>query len=222
MGTCYIVGAGDFVPRGLAPQADALVIAADGGYRALQALHIKPDLLLGDFDSIGDLNNLPQDLPILRYPVQKDDTDTGLALAEGWARGYRDFRLYGCGGGRIDHLLANLQSMCGYSRRGAALRLIDRACDYETLTNGTLILPLLPQNAIVSVFCLGEQATGVTLRGLAYPLTNAVLTCQLPLGVSNHIKSSVEPARISVAQGTLLIAAYQEADSIESSFDRIS
>ena len=115
MPTCYIVGAGDFTPRGFAPVPGDLVLAADGGYRALYSLGYTPDLLLGDFDSLGDLP-LPPDLPVLRFPARKDDTDTGLALRHGLDRGFRDFALYGCAGGRVDHLLANLQSMARISR----------------------------------------------------------------------------------------------------------
>lgn len=118
MPTCYIVGAGDFTPRGFAPVPGDLVLAADGGYRALYSLGYTPDLLLGDFDSLGDLP-LPPDLPVLRFPARKDDTDTGLALRHGLDRGFRDFALYGCAGGRVDHLLANLQSMARVSRLGA-------------------------------------------------------------------------------------------------------
>ncbi len=133
MPTCYIVGAGDFTPRGFAPVPGDLVLAADGGYRALYSLGYTPDLLLGDFDSLGDLP-LPPDLPVLRFPARKDDTDTGLALRHGLDRGYRDFALYGCAGGRVDHLLANLQSMARISRLGAAIRLAAPEYDAWALT----------------------------------------------------------------------------------------
>ena len=133
MPTCYIVGAGDFTPRGFAPVPGDLVLAADGGYRALCSLGYTPDLLLGDFDSLGDLP-LPPDLPVLRFPARKDDTDTGLALRHGLDRGYRDFALYGCAGGRVDHLLANLQSMARISRLGAAIRLAAPEYDAWALT----------------------------------------------------------------------------------------
>ena len=133
MPTCYIVGAGDFTPRGFAPVPGDLVLAADGGYRALYSLGYTPDLLLGDFDSLGDLP-LPPDLPVLRFPARKDDTDTGLALRHGLDRGFRDFALYGCAGGRVDHLLANLQSMARISRLGAAIRLAAPEYDAWALT----------------------------------------------------------------------------------------
>ena len=122
MPTCYIAGAGDFTARGFAPGPEDLVLAADGGYRALYRLGTTPDLLLGDFDSLGDVP-LPANLPVLRFPVRKDDTDTGLALRYGLEQGFLDFALYGCAGGRVDHLLANLQSMARVSRLGASVRL---------------------------------------------------------------------------------------------------
>lgn len=225
MPTCYIVGAGDFTPRGFAPVPGDLVLAADGGYRALYSLGYTPDLLLGDFDSLGDLP-LPPDLPVLRFPARKDDTDTGLALRHGLDRGFRDFALYGCAGGRVDHLLANLQSMARVSRLGATIRLAAPEYDAWALTGpapdapapdasgpaphapdgpaATLTLPDRPGGTLVSVFCHGDRAEGVTLTGLSYPLDGADLTGDFPLGVSNR-RLEGRPAAVSVRRGTLLI-----------------
>ena len=210
MPTCYIVGAGDFTPRGFAPVPGDLVLAADGGYRALYSLGYTPDLLLGDFDSLGDLP-LPPDLPVLRFPARKDDTDTGLALRHGLDRGSRDFALYGCAGGRVDHLLANLQSMARVSRLGATIRLAAPEYDAWALTGpapdgpaATLTLPDRPGGTLVSVFCHGDRAEGVTLTGLSYPLDGADLTGDFPLGVSNR-RLEGQPATVSVRRGTLLI-----------------
>lgn len=226
MPTCYIVGAGDFTPRGFAPVPGDLVLAADGGYRALYSLGYTPDLLLGDFDSLGDLP-LPPDLPVLRFPARKDDTDTGLALRHGLDRGFRDFALYGCAGGRVDHLLANLQSMARVSRLGATIRLAAPEYDAWALTGpapdapapatpaapdapdalapaAVLALPPRPCGTLVSVFCHGDRAEGVTLTGLAYPLSDAALAGDFPLGVSNR-RLEGQPATVSVRRGTLLI-----------------
>ena len=311
MPTCYVVGAGDFTPRGFAPGPGDLVVAADGGYRALYSLGYTPDLLLGDFDSLGDLP-LPADLPVLRFPVRKDDTDAGLALRHGLDLGFRDFALYGCAGGRVDHLLANFQSMARVSRLGASVRLAAPDYDAWALTgpaapgpsgpsgpaapgpsgptgpnaptapgpnaapgpngpasdapaplasapgpsgpNGpapnapapatpaapdaptpapggrapnapapgpapnaptpaapdalapaaVLALPPRPGGTLVSVFCHGDRAEGVTLTGLAYPLSDAVLTGDFPLGVSNR-RLDGQPATVAVRRGTLLI-----------------
>ena len=214
MPTCYIVGAGDFTARGFAPGPEDLVLAADGGYRALYRLGTTPDLLLGDFDSLGDVP-LPANLPVLRFPVRKDDTDTGLALRYGLEQGFRDFALYGCAGGRVDHLLANLQSMARVSRLGASVRLAAPDYDAWALTGpaapgaplapaAVLTLPPRPGGTLVSVFCHGDRAEGVTLTGLAYPLSDAVLTDDFPLGVSNR-RLDGQPATVAVRRGTLLI-----------------
>ncbi|MBE5802234.1 MAG: thiamine diphosphokinase [Clostridiales bacterium] len=203
MATCYIVGAGEFTPRELEPAQGDLVIAADGGYAFLQRLGIVPDILLGDFDSLGEPPALPDGVELIRHPVRKDDTDTGLALAVGYQRGYRDFALYGCGGGRIDHLLANFQSMARYAKAGAAVRLVDEAYLVYALHNGTLTLPPRPVGTLISVFCHGDTARGVTLRGLSYLLDNAELSCDVPLGVSNAYTG--ESASVTVGEGTLLV-----------------
>ena len=134
MAVCYIVGAGEFTPRGLCPEPGDFVIAADGGLCALENMGITPDLLIGDLDSLGD-HPLPEGVPLEKHPVEKDDTDTGIALAQGYAMGYRSFALYGCAGGRIDHLLANFQSMARYSKLGAVVRLIAPEYDAYALTN---------------------------------------------------------------------------------------
>lgn len=212
MPTCYVVGAGDFTPRGFAPGPGDLVLAADGGYRALYSLGYTPDLLLGDFDSLGDLP-LPADLPVLRFPVRKDDTDAGLALRHGLDLGFRDFALYGCAGGRVDHLLANFQSMARVSRLGATVRLAAPDYDAWSLTGPApdapapapvLALPPRPGGTLVSVFCQGDRAEGVTLTGLAYPLSDAALTGDFPLGVSNR-RLDGQRATVAVRRGTLLI-----------------
>ena len=202
MAACYIVGAGEFTGRGLSPAAGDLIIAADGGYRYLQGLGIKPHVLLGDFDSLGEPPAL-EGVELLRHPVRKDDTDTGLALSVGWERGYRTFVLYGCGGGRIDHLLANFQSMGRYAGMGAQVRLVDPGYTAYAVSGGQLTLPPAKPGTLVSVFCHGDAADGVTLRGLSYPLTDARLTCDWPLGVSNAYEA--EQPTVAVKDGTLLV-----------------
>ena len=208
MATCYIVGAGEFTSRGLSPLPDDLIIAADGGYRPLESLNIRPDLLMGDLDSLGN-HPFPADLPLERFPAEKDDTDTGIALAYGWKHGFRDFVLYGCSGGRADHLLANWQTMCRMSRMGASIRMVAADYDAYAITNEAFTLPDRPAGTTVSIFCHSTQATGVTIEGLKYTLHDAALSPDIPLGVSNeHIGI---PARITVKEGTLLILQHLEA-----------
>lgn len=203
MGTCYVVGAGEFTARGFEPGPEDFVIAADGGWNALASLGVNPQLLVGDFDSLTGAP--PTGIAVERLPVEKDDTDTGAALKRGWRLGYRAFALYGCGGGRVDHLLANLQCLARLSALGATARLAARDYDAYAVTDGTLRLPLCPAGTVVSVFCHGAPARGVTLTGLRYPLSGATLTPDHPLGVSNEVLSSREAATVRVEHGTLLV-----------------
>ena len=106
-GICYIVGSRPPGEIALARGREALVIAADGGLRHLEAQGLTADLIVGDFDSLG---RVPEGDNILRHPVEKDDTDMLLAVRTGLDRGYRVFVLYGGLGGRLDHTYANLQA----------------------------------------------------------------------------------------------------------------
>ncbi len=204
MGHCILFGAGDPCLRDFSPKKEDFLIAVDGGLHVLHRLSIRPNLFLGDMDSFGDL---PADLPFetLRFPVQKDDTDMGIALSIGFERGYRHFDIYGGGGGRLDHLMANLQNMASMSKKGASLRLIDTHQDIYLLHNNTLTLPPLPKGSTVSIFSHDPISSGVSLSGLLYSLDNATLSATHPLGVSNEILSSTQSAFISVKSGTLSI-----------------
>ena len=197
-GRCIVVGAGEWTEPGLVRAADDLVIAADGGWRPLLRCGIRPDLVIGDFDS----SDRPADLPVLSFPVRKDQTDMQLALAEGFARGYRRFAIYGGTGGRADHTLANLQCLLHLSRQGARAVLYGRDIAYCSLTGGTLRFPA-GMRGTLSVFAQGGDAVGVTETGLSYSLQEATLCPDDPLGVSNAFVG--QPSTVTVRQGSLLL-----------------
>lgn len=177
--------------------ADDFVIAADGGLRHTQALGIEPDVILGDFDSLGYVPEYSK-----LFPVEKDDTDAMLAIRLGLERGYREFLLYGAmDGPRLDHTIANFQSLGYLCGQGAHGWLIGKDYIAFCLRDGTLSFPA-EADGILSVFCQGSDAKGVTLTGLHYPLENGVLTAHFPLGVSNHFTG--QPASVRVEEGTLL------------------
>lgn len=199
MGVCYIVGAGD-CREPLSPAAGDYVIAADGGQAHLARMGVRPDLILGDFDSSA----APQDGEVLRFPPVKDDTDMALAVRAGEARGYRRFCLLGgMGGRRTDHTLANLQLLLACAERGLAAELIGAGERTRVLRNGSLTFPPHAEGYL-SVFAFGGPAHGVTLRGLAYPLEGGTLMPDYPLGVSNAFLPDTA-ARVSVDDGALLL-----------------
>ncbi len=199
-GICFIVGAGEFTCRGLKPARGDLLLAADGGYEALHAQGLSPHLVIGDMDS---LRRRPQGVSALRFPSRKDETDMALAICLAQGMGFRKFRLYGATGGRQDHFQANLQLLSALARSRSDARIVAPNFTVYAIAAGTLQLRSLHRGQTISVFCAGDEALGVTLRGLAYEITNARLTGDNPLGVSNQ--AAGETARISVRRGTLLV-----------------
>ena len=202
MKRCFIFAAGTFYGLRRKPEEpEDLVIAADAGYRTCRELGIVPDLLLGDFDS----REQPEDFAnIHRSPVEKDDTDTMLAVKTGLEQGCGEFYLYGgTGGRRLDHTLANLQTLLYLRRRGARGYLYDNDFVWTVIENETIRVDKTVEWGLLSVFCLGDRARGVTETGVQYPLQGAELTAEFPLGVSNHILEPV--AMVGVETGALAV-----------------
>ena len=201
---CVLFGAGDFFGLRRPIGEKDLVIAADAGWRHCLAAGAEPTLLLGDFDSLPRVPDFPH---IRRVPVRKDDTDMMLAIKEGLRRSETVFHLYGGVGGRTDHTIANLQSLLYLACRGARGWLYGDRERFTAICGGELLLPAR-EKGIVSVFCMGADAAGVTIEGGQYPLHDAVLTASFPLGVSNHYVGN--PVRVAVTQGSLLIALIEK------------
>ncbi len=198
MKRCVIFCAAGFDGLALPIDIDDLVIAADGGLRHTQAIGITPTLILGDFDSLG---YTPDES--LVFPVEKDDTDAMLAAREGLRRGCDEFYFYGSlDGKRLDHTVANFQTLQFLEDQGATGYLIGADYLVTVVKNGTLRFPA-GATGIVSLFCLGADARGVTLEGLKYPLEDGTLTAGFPLGVSNHFIGT--DATVSVRDGSLLV-----------------
>ena len=196
---CYIFGAGSYYGLRSKPDVSDYVIAADGGWRWCRSAGLTPDLLLGDFDSLGEV---PAFDHILRVPVEKDDTDTMLAIKYGLKEGYRTFHLYGGTGGRPDHTLANLQALGFLAQAGATGYLYGKSYLFTALRNGSLTLPARKEG-IFSLFCLGQEAQGVSIHGAQYPLDRVPVSPFFPIGVSNHFQGN--PVTIQVETGCLLI-----------------
>ena len=196
---CYIVGAApsEALP---APREGDFLIAADRGYASLRAAGLAPDLIMGDFDSLGFT---PEGDNVLPHSPIKDDTDLLLAIRWAMERGWRRFVIYGAlGGRRLDQTVASFQTLRFLADHGAKGRLIGDGWNVALLQNAALRFPSAASGWL-SLFVSGEEARGVTLRGLKYELTDAALTCGMPLGVSNEFLGC--EARIAVADGALFV-----------------
>ena len=177
---------------------DAYIIAADGGLRHTERMGLTPHAILGDFDSLG---YIPAGSQV--FPVEKDDTDAMLAVRHGLERGYGECFLYGAlDGKRLDHTVANFQTLQFLADRGGRGWLIGKDYIVTVLKEGSVHFAKEAEG-ILSVFCMGADAAGVTLRGLQYPLEAGTLTAGFPLGVSNHFIG--EEATVTVREGSLLL-----------------
>ena len=186
----------DGLARPIGP--DAFVIAADGGLRHTDKLGIAPDAVLGDFDSLGYTPNGAN-----VFPVEKDDTDAMLAVRLGLQQGCGEFLIYGSlDGPRLDHTVANFQTLQFLADHGAVGYLIGNTTMATVVKNGKITFPV-GLSGTISVFCMGPDAVGVTEKGLFYGLENGTLTSGFPLGVSNHFTG--EEVTISVKNGSLLV-----------------
>ena len=174
------------------------LMAADGGLVHLEKLNLTPDGILGDFDSLG---YTPEGAKV--FPVEKDDTDAMLAVRQGLKMGYKAFVLYGSlDGDRLDHTVANFQTLQYLADHGARGVCVGKRYIATVIKNERVHFSA-DARGILSVFCMGADAEGVTIRGTKYEAENITLTAGFPLGVSNHFTG--RESFVAVTNGSLLI-----------------
>lgn len=159
---------------------------------------IEPDYIIGDFDSLGEIE---QSEKVIRFKVEKDDTDTALAIKHGIAKGFKLFYIFGATGGRLDHTIANIQCLVNLSRNSMRGYLISENQITTAITNDEISFDE-KHSGNVSVFAYGSSAKGVYEKGLKYKLENAVVYDDVPLGVSNMFIG--KNSSIKVTEGTLV------------------
>ena len=166
----------------MTPCEGDLLICADGGYRAALENGFAPQLIIGDFDSLG---YVPQAEGVIRLPVEKDDTDMVVCIEEGRKRGYREFVAAGCLGGRFDHTMACLQCAADCALRGERLWLCDGQNRVTVLAPGEHDVQRI-EGRKLSLLAYSESVTGVSLSGTKWTLEDATLSSRYPLGCSNE------------------------------------
>lgn len=199
---CVIIGGGDCTVDILRKHIENsdYIICADSGYDNAICADIKPDLLIGDFDSI---NAIPEGVNKITLPVEKDVTDTVAAFNEGIKLGFDSFVLFGGTGGRFEHTFSNISLMANASKQSFDFSIIDEKHIFRAITNSSIKIERR-ENQQISVFAYGEDAIGVTEKGFHYSLDYYTLNpFDGALGTSNDIID--EYGEISVKDGTLII-----------------
>lgn len=204
MKTCVLVAASDFNSKHFLEQAKAgafnFVVAIDAGYAHLQSVNCAPNLVIGDFDSLGFV---PKGQNVEKHPVKKDKSDMELAFDWICEHGFNDVVVYGALGGRLDHAIANIQLFARMGELGISVAAVDMDCMARIIVGPARFSLPVQESGVVSVFSLTPQSQGVCESGMEYSLDNAVLGNRTSLGLSNELVGS--PASISVETGTLLV-----------------
>ena len=196
---CYIVGAGEDHGLDFVPQTGDCLIAADGGYRKVVQAGLHPDMVIGDFDSLG---KAPEEQTVITLPTVKDVTDTWAAIDWAIKQGYTRFHLYGCTGGRVEHTLANIQTAADLAEKGMECLIFDKNQIITAICDKTVRFSK-EMKGYLSVFAYTDTCEGVSLRGLKYELEDARLTNRFPLGVSNEFVG--KEASVTVKAGIALL-----------------
>lgn len=176
------------------------IICADAGYKFAFANNLKPNLILGDFDSAPYPTDA--DCEIIKLPTHKSQTDLQFAVEWAIKAGYEDFILSGVTGGRLDHTLATLSTLNYLSDKAKNFFVWD-------LNNKIYIIKDFAEikkpdyDCYFSVFSLTESSGGVFIKGAEYPLENTTLVNSFPLGVSNEFKDST--VEIGLKFGKLIV-----------------
>ncbi len=205
----------DLAPfRPLLETAD-LVIAADGGARALLPAGVRTDILLGDFDSLEPallLRWQQQCGTTLSFPADKDQTDLEIALHYAVERGARQIAILGALGGRLDHELANVLLLAAPFLAEVRAAILDAGTRVVAVRR-EVTLRGRPGD-LLSLLPVGAAVEGIWVDDVAYSLHGETLGLGPSRGVSNVFRG--ETVTVRVAYGILLaVHTWPDARTLE-------
>ena len=199
----------EFIKKSITFDTYEKIICCDSGMSICRKLGLVPDVILGDFDSASSDDKMffedRYGIAWFNYPPEKDGTDTELAIS------YvldnlpgSDIDIYAATGGRIDHLLGNIQLLHMGLLRGIEINILDSHNRIRLLNSGEYIYFKADQfGKYVSFIPFSGDVSGVTLTGFKYEISDFTLTIGNSLGISNEIASDV--AKVTIQEGLLLM-----------------
>jgi thiamine pyrophosphokinase len=181
-------------------------VGADSGALFLLQQGIKPDIAIGDFDSVDEAElafiQLHSKQLLSCDPVMKDLTDTDMAFSWALDQNPQEIIMFGALGTRFDHALANIHLLIKALNKPTVCTIID-SHNRIRLINQSVTIERTYRFSHVSLLPFTAQVTGISLHGFQYPLHEATLAIGQSLGISNRI---VEPfGHIQIRQGNLLV-----------------
>lgn len=180
------------------------IIAADGGARHLRRMEIAPSILLGDFDSARSEDiqyYMNQEIEVFKFPVEKDMTDSELAIEKALESGASEIMFIGALGSRVDHSVANILLLKKLLDMGVKASIIDENNELY-IVHSDFSLPR-KEDYKLSLIPISDRVTGVCTEGLKYELNNATMVLGTTWGVSNEFEA--ETAYIKIGEGIMLV-----------------
>ena len=179
------------------------IIGVDRGAEVLLDAGVKPDIAIGDFDSVTDLSYIEgSGIRILKFPVEKDKSDTELAIEFALGKGFDVFVMTSMLGRRTDHLLFNISLLVNLYRKGKDCTIIEEHEEIHLLESERKTFHVRSGD-IVSLFPIDKIIYGVLTEGLKYELQGKNLVSSSTLSLSNvALKNDVS---ISVKKGIVLV-----------------
>lgn len=200
MKKCLIISGGDYCS--LPDQIEyEYVIACDKGVEYASKLGVEPDFILGDFDSYTGTINL-QSANVQSFPIQKDDSDTMLGIKHALSLGYTHITIVCALGGRMDHTLANIQSMNYVAAHDGICEIISDSEHLISFTGPVIEIPRKTGYSL-SLFAMSDSCDNVSIKGAGYDVDSVTITNTFPIGLSNYWKDS--KITISMQKGIMLI-----------------
>ncbi|MBS4927166.1 MAG: thiamine diphosphokinase [Anaerostipes sp.] len=179
------------------------IIAADKGLLYAEQIKIRPDFILGDFDSCPEetVKRFKQE-DIMILPREKDDTDTGIAVEQAVRMGATKVTILGSTGTRLDHVLGNMGQLVYALKHGVEAYIVDSHNRIRAVDRPLSINKKEQFGNYISLIPVGT-VTGVTLHGFYYPLNDDTLVFHETWGISNELAE--ETGKIEMKTGTLLV-----------------
>ena len=183
------------------------IIAVDGGLAALSRLQLKPDAIVGDFDSVAEdilaeYKNSSDNITWEIHKPEKDETDTELALNTAIGLGCSKLVLLGATGGRMDHFIGNLHLLYACLKKGVEAAIVDEKNWITVIDKGRTFLAETLWGKYISFLPLCGEVKKITLTGFKYPLYEKDIDLGTSLCISNELTG--EEGTIEFASGTLI------------------
>lgn len=199
---CLIITGGDRIDKDRLlsfVDEDTYIICADKGGETALKYNLKPDVLLGDMDSIDSEMIKEIDSPVMEYPEDKDYTDTELAVSYAIENGFEEIILANATGDRIDHVFGTFMLLYKYKRY--KIKIVGNNYEAFIIYGDYKVFNM--KGKTLSIIPVARELTGVFLEGFKYPLNDRKVDLGDSLCISNIITD--DEAYIRLKKGTAIV-----------------